>query len=355
MRYLSNAIVAALVTAITATGQPAVAQENPSAFYHGKQLKILVGSGAGSGYDINARVLARHWVNHIPGKPSIIIQNMPGAGSVAMTNQLYASGARDGTVIGAAINGVTTAPLLTPDIVKYDIAKLIWLGSTNSDIQITYVWHDAPVQTMKDLLTTELVVGATSAGTTHVDYPVVANALFGTKFKLVSGYRATGAVHLAISRGEVKGFGANGWLSLKALNSDWLEKKQVRIVMQYGMTRAPEFKDVPAIGELAKTEADRQAVELLATRLRYGRPFFLPPDVPAARVEALRRSFDATMNDAAFRADAEKTKLDLAPMKGEEIAPLIAKVMATPKDVVARVRDALAAGAQAAKAAGKRK
>jgi tripartite-type tricarboxylate transporter receptor subunit TctC len=193
----TRALAASLVLYL-GVAAPAAAQDDPAAFFKGKQLKILVGSAAGSGYDINARVLARHWANHIPGKPSIIIQNMPGAGSVAMANQVYAAGARDGTVIGAPINGVTTAPLLMPEIVKYDLAKLIWIGSTNSDTQITYVWHDAPVKAMNDLLTAEIVVGATSAGTTHVDYPAVANTLFGTRFKIVSGYRSTGAVHLAM-------------------------------------------------------------------------------------------------------------------------------------------------------------
>ncbi len=324
-----------------ATAFPLAAQDDVAAFFKDKQLKLVVGSAAGDGYDVNARVLARHWVNHIPGKPQIVIQNQNGAASVVMTNAFYNTAPRDGTVIGGAINGMTTAPLVTPEVVKFDLAKLIWLGSTNHDIQVTYLWHTSPVRTPQDLLTQEVVVGATAAGTTHVDYPLVARALFGLKFKLVSGYPGTAPVHIAMERGEVAGFGANGWLALKALKSEWIADKKIIVVMQYAMQRSTVFPDVPAIGELANNDADRRAIEMMVTRLQFGRPFFLPPDVPPARVEALRRAFDATMSDPAYLAEAEKAKLDVAPMRGEDIGPLVAKVLATPPEIVARVRAAL--------------
>lgn len=325
---------------------PLAAQEDVAAFFKDKQLKLVVGSAAGDGYDVNARVLARHWVNHIPGKPQIVIQNQNGAASVVMANAVYNTAPRDGTVIGGAINGMTTAPLVTPEVVKFDLGKLIWIGSTNHDIQITYLWHTTPVRTPQDLLSQEVVVGATAAGTTHVDYPLVARALFGLKFKLVSGYPGTAPVHIAMERGEVAGFGANGWLALKALKSEWIAEKKVNIVMQYAMSRSPVFPDVPAIGELVTNDADRQAIEMMITRLQFGRPFFLPPDVPAARVEALRRAFDTTMKDPDYLAEAEKARLDVSPMKGEDIGPLVAKVLATPPGIVARVRAALADGAK---------
>lgn len=337
---------AASAMAQLATTLPLAAQEDVAAFFKDKQLKLVVGSAAGDGYDVNARVLARHWVNHIPGKPQIVIQNQNGAASVVMANAVYNTAPRDGTVIGGAINGMTTAPLVTPEVVKFDLGKLIWIGSTNHDIQITYLWHTTPVRTPHDLLAQEVVVGATAAGTTHVDYPLVARALFGLKFKLVSGYPGTAPVHIAMERGEVAGFGANGWLALKALKSEWIADRKVNIVMQYAMSRSPVFPDVPAIGELVTNDADRQAIEMMITRLQFGRPFFLPPDVPAARVEALRRAFDTTMKDPDFLAEAEKARLDVSPMKGEDIGPLVAKVLATPPEIVARVRAALADGAK---------
>ena len=317
-----------------------------AAFFKDKQLRLVVGSAAGDGYDVNARLLAHHWVRHIPGNPSIIVQNQNGAASVTMTNTLYNTAARDGTVIGAPINGMTTAPLLTPDVVKFDLAKLIWIGSTNRDTQITYLWHTAPVKSMADLLTTEVVVGGSAPGTTQVDYPVVARALFGLKFKMVSGYPGTNPIHVAMERGEVAGMGANGWLSLKTLNSAWVKEKKVNILLQYGREKNPELPDVPSIFTLARTEADAQALQLMTLRLQYGRPFFLPPDVPPARVAALRRSFDATLADPAFQADAAKAQLDVSPLTGEETARLVAEVLATPPTVVKRVRDALEAGAR---------
>ncbi len=246
--------------ALLTAALPAAAQEDVAAFFKDKQLKLVVGSAAGDGYDVNARVLVRHWVNHIPGRPQIVIQNQNGAASVVMTNAVYNTAPRDGTVIGGAINGMTTAPLVTPEVVKFDLGKLIWIGSTNHDIQITYLWHTSPVRTLQDLLSQEVVVGATAAGTTHVDYPLVARALFGLKFKLVSGYPGTAPVHIAMERGEVAGFGANGWLALKALKAEWIADKKVNIVMQYAMSRSPVFPDVPAIGELATNYADRRAI-----------------------------------------------------------------------------------------------
>ena len=335
--------------AVSISAGAALAQApNPevAAFYRDKQLRLVVGSAAGDGYDINARLLVHHWVRHIPGNPNIIVQNQNGAASVTMTNTLYNTAARDGTVIGAPINGMTTAPLLTPDVVKFDLARLIWIGSTNRDTQITYLWHTAPVKSMADLLTTEVVVGGSAAGTTQVDYPVVARALFGLKFKMVSGYPGTNPIHVAMERGEVAGMGANGWLSLKTLNTAWVQDKKVNIIMQYGRDRNPELADVPSIYELAKTPADEQAMQLMTLKLQYGRPFFLPPDVPAVRVEALRRSFDATMADPAYRADAAKAKLDVAPMTGEDVTRLVAQVLATPPVVVKRVREALEGGAK---------
>ena len=338
-------VAAGLVLAAAAAPVAAQSPGSPdvAAFFKDKQLRMVVGSAAGDGYDVNARLLAHHWVRHIPGNPSIIVQNQNGAASVTMTNTLYNTAVRDGTVIGAPINGMTTAPLLTPDIVKFDLSKLIWIGSTNRDTQITYLWHTAPAKSMADLLATEVVVGGSAAGTTQVDYPVVARALFGLKFKMVSGYPGTNPIHVAMERGEVAGMGANGWLSLKTLNSAWVQDKKVVIVMQYGREKNPELPDVPSIYSLAKTPADEQALELMTLKLQYGRPFFLPPEVPAARVEALRRSFESTMADAAYRADAAKAKLDVAPMTGEDVGKLVAQVLATPPEVVKRVREALEA------------
>jgi tripartite-type tricarboxylate transporter receptor subunit TctC len=282
----------------------------------------------------------------MPGKPTIVVQNQLGAGSVIMVNALYNTAPRDGSVIGAAINGAPTAPLFTPKAARFDPTKLNWIGSTNRDTQVFYVWHTAPTQGLEDLKTTEVLVGATNPGTTQVDFPKVAAEVLGLKFKIVSGYKGTHEIHLAMERGEVQGMGSNGWLSLKALNSDWLRDKKVRLIAVYNEQPDPELKEVPSVFSLAKTEDDRQALRLLVSRLEYGRPFFLPPDVPPARVEALRRAFDETMKDPAYLAEAEKLKIDVDPLSGEKVAQLISLVLATPPAIAERVAAALEGGAK---------
>jgi tripartite-type tricarboxylate transporter receptor subunit TctC len=262
--------------------------EDVAEFFRGKTVRIIVGVGVGSGYDLNARLLARHLPNYIPGHPTVIVQNQPGAGSLTMTNQLFVAGPFDGTAIGASFNGMPTTPLLQPAAAHFDPNKLNWLGSTNRETQVTYVWHDAPVQRLEDLATKELIVGAQAPGSTQYDFPTLANVLFGYKFKVITGYESTPKIHLAMERGEVQGNGATNWTTLKLLNSDWIAGKKVKVLGQWGLKKHPDLPDVPLVLDVAKTEADKQALRLALARLEYGRPFFLPPGVPAERVTAPR-------------------------------------------------------------------
>jgi tripartite-type tricarboxylate transporter receptor subunit TctC len=324
-----------------AAAVPAAAQQSVADFYKGKTVRIIVGVGVGSGYDLNARLLGRYLPAHIPGNPTVIVQNQPGAGSLAMTNALYNNGPFDGTVIGASFNGMPTTPLLEPAGARFDANKLIWLGSTNRETQITYVWHTAPVQTLADLYTKELIVGAQAPGSTQYDFPILLNHLFGTKFKVVTGYESTPKIHLAMESGEVQGNGATNWSTVKALNSSWLAEKKIRIIVQWGLKKNPELPDVPLVLDLAKSAADRGALELALARLEFGRPFFLPPNVPPDRVEALRRAFNLTVKDPAFLADADKSKIEVDPLTGEQVAALVEQVSHTPADTVARVRAAM--------------
>jgi tripartite-type tricarboxylate transporter receptor subunit TctC len=335
-------IKALLAAAAVFIGAPALAQESVADFYKGKTIRLVVGVGVGSGYDINARLLARHMAQHIPGNPNIIVQNQPGAGSLTMTNQLYTAGPFDGTVIGASFNGMPTTPLLQPQGVRFEPTKLVWLGSTNRETQASYVWHTVPVATIPEVVNTEVIMGAQAPGSTQYDYPMLANALFGTKFKVITGYEATPKIHLAMERGEVHGTLAN-WSTLKAINYNWVTEKKIKMLAQWGLRKHPDLADVPLALDLAKNEADKQAMLLALARLEYGRPFFLPPNVPVDRVQALRRAFDATMKDAAFLAEAEKLKIEVDPLTGEQVAELVAQVSATPADTAARVRAAMQA------------
>jgi tripartite-type tricarboxylate transporter receptor subunit TctC len=231
--------------------------------------------------------------------------------------------------------------LLQPGGARFDATKLNWIGSSNRETQVTYVWHTAPVQNVAEVAEKELVVGAQAPGSTQYDFPVLANRMFGFKFKVITGYESTPKIHLAMERGEVQGNGATNWSTLKALSSNWLEEKKVKPIAQWSLSRHPELGDVPMVLDLAKTEADGAALRLALARLEFGRPFFLPPNVPPERVEALRRAFDATMRDSAFLAEAEKLKIDVEPLTAEQVAKLIAEVYATPAETVARVRDAM--------------
>src|SRR5215470_1179232 len=328
------------LAALLLSGAPTPAQEDVAAFFKGKTLRLIVGIGVGSGYDINARLLARHMAAHIPGQPTIIVQNQPGAGSLAMTNALYNTGPYDGTVMGASFNGMPTTPLLQPTGVRFDPVKFNWLGSTNRETQVMYVWHTAPAQVLEDVRGKQIVMGAQAPGSTQFDYPVLADKLFGFKFTVVTGYESTPKIHLAMESGEVDGTIAN-WSTLKAINTNWITEKKIRILAQWTLTKNPELADVPLFLDRAQSDAERAALRLMLARLEYGRPFFLPPNVPAARVEALRRAFDATMKDPAYLAEADKLKIEVDPLKGEEVAALVDQVFRTPPETVARVRTAM--------------
>jgi tripartite-type tricarboxylate transporter receptor subunit TctC len=335
MRTATLALLALLAAA------PAFAQqEDAAAFFRGKTLRLIVGVGVGSGYDINARLLARHIAAHIPGQPTIVVQNQPGAGSLTMTNALYHTGPFDGTVMGASFNGMPTTPLLQPTGVRFDPVRINWLGSTNRETQVMYVWHTAPAQVFEDTRGTQIVMGAQAPDSTQFDYPVLANKLFGFKFKVVTGYESTPKIHLAMESGEVHGTIAN-WSTLKAINTDWITEKKIRMLAQWALQKSPELDGVPLFLDLAKSDPERDALRLMLARLEYGRPFFLPPNVPPARVDALRRAFDATMKDPAYLAEAEKLKIDVEPLSGEAVAALVEQVSRTPADTVARVRAAM--------------
>ncbi len=331
---------AALVLLLAAMA-PARAADDVAGFYRGKQIRFIVGSAPGGTYDLLARIVARHIGAHIPGNPLIIVQNQPTAGGLAMTNQLYALGPRDGTVIGVPLNGIPAAPLLQPQAAHFESAKLIWVGSTHSEPYVAYVGHTAPVRALADVLTTPLVVGATTPGTTMNDFPLLTNAVLGTKFKVVPGYGSTPQMNEALERGEIEGVIGFGWFALNAQASHALADGKIRLIAQFGLSRSHILPNMPLMLDLAKNDADRQALALLFGRTEYGRPYFLPPGVPAERVAALRRAFDATMHDPAFTAEADKIGFAVDPLTGEQVQTLIDDLAKTPPDVVARVRAAL--------------
>jgi tripartite-type tricarboxylate transporter receptor subunit TctC len=332
--------IALLVALCAGAASPADA-EDVAAFYKGKTIRFVVGSAAGGGYDLFARLVARHMVHHIPGNPYIVVQNQPAAGGVVMTNQLYAQGPKDGTVIGVPLNGIPTAPLLQAGT-QFDSQKLIWVGSTNREAYVAFVWHTVPVQSIAELASKEIVVGTTTPGATMTDFPLLLNDLLGYKFKIVRGYGGTPQINIAIERGELQGMGGIGWASVKAQQQAWIDEKKIKVLAQFGFKRYGELPDVPTMFELAKTDADRQAMRMLFARTEYGRPYFLPPDVPADRVQALRRAFDATMKDPAFIEKMKAAKMEFNPATGEEMTAIVARTIGAPKSVIERYKAAVA-------------
>jgi tripartite-type tricarboxylate transporter receptor subunit TctC len=336
-------LVARFVTLLLAlvAAAPARAGDDVANFYRGKQIRFVVGSAAGGNYDLLARTVARHMPAYIPGNPYIVVQNQPSAGGMVMANELYALGPHDGTAIGVPINATPAAPLLQPNYAHYDSSKLIWIGNVSQEPYVAYVWYTAPVQSLDEVLTKELIVGSTAPGATMSDFPLVTNKILGTKFKIVAGYGSTPLMNQAMERGEIEGVAGLGWSAVLAQMSPWLKDKKIKMIAQFGFKRSRLLPDVPLMLDLAKTPADRQALSMLFGRTEYGRPFFLPPDVPPDRVEALRRAFDATMKDKGFVEEAAKIGFEVEPMTGEQVQALVGELTKTPADVVARVRAAL--------------
>jgi tripartite-type tricarboxylate transporter receptor subunit TctC len=329
---------AVAVAAVMAAGvfQAALADD----FYKGKRVKFLVGSSSGGGYDTFARVLARHYGKHIKGHPSFIVQNMPGASSRKVANFLYNKAPKDGSTIAAVFSGIPTEPLVNPNKARFDARKFTWIGSANKGTFVGFVWHTSPAQTLDDLKTKQMIVGA-SGGATY-DFPALANELLGLNFKIISGYTGTKAIGLAMERGEVHGNAGTTWASIKLQHPDWIREKKVRVFVQYAKDKHPELTHVPQMMDLAKSKADRQALNLMYVRQEYQRPYIAPPGLPAVRVKTLRTAFNATMRDPAYLADALKRRLEINPLRGEEIDSLIAEVYKTPKVVVERVKKILA-------------
>ncbi len=326
----------------TLSAVPALAAD----FYQGRTLSLIVSVAPGAGYDLNARAVARYIGNHIPGHPNVIVQNQPGAGGVTLANKVYNAGPFDGLTMGACFGGTPTTPLLQPQGTRFDAQKLNWIGSTSQEVNVSYAWYTAPVQSLQDLMSKPLIVGAQAPGTTQYDLPVLANALFGTKYKVISGYDGTAKIQSAMESGEIQGVGATAFTTLISFNQSWLDDRKVKIIMQWGPKKAPGFKGVPSAIELARTDADKAAVKLAEARLVFGRPFFMPPKVPADRVEIIRRAFDATMKDPDFLAEEKKLKFDVDPLTGEQVAQVLAEAYATPPAVVERVRKIIAGTGQ---------
>lgn len=334
------AVAAAAMFATIFAGDPAVAQ-SVEEFYQDRSIELVIGYSAGGGYDRYGRLLARHMGRHIPGNPTVIPMNMPGAGSLVAANHLYAVAPADGTVMGIFSRGLPTAPLLTGDEgIGFEATKFSWIGSLNREVSICVSWHTAAVKTWPDILSTELV----TAGSGAADDTAVINALrgiFGARLRTITGYPGSSEMLLAMERGEVDGFCGWSWSSAKSRRPEWFRDGKVNILLQMALEKHPDMPDIPLVMDLAETDQQKQMLTLIFGRQTMGRPFAAPPGVPEERVRALRDAFEATLRDPVFLADAEQTKLEINPVSGEAIDALLQMVYRTPEDIVAATREAI--------------
>jgi|RhiMethySRZTD1v2_1073278.scaffolds.fasta_scaffold215794_2 tripartite-type tricarboxylate transporter receptor subunit TctC len=331
--------ISAVVGAVLALLQPAQAQED---YFKDKTVRIIVGSAPGGGYDAYARVVGDHLRKHLPGSPQIVIQNMPGAGSLVAMNHIANVAAKDGTVIGAINAAMTTQPLIKPDSAKFDPRKMNWIGSTLREYHIGLVRANSPVKTIEDAQKIEIPVAGTGGSTST--YPTIANAILNTKFKTIQGYQGTAQGMLAMERGEVDGVMGITWASIKATQAAALRDGKIRLLTQFGVRKHPELPNIPLVLDSAKTEEDKAALRLVFSSQEVGRPWVVPEGVPPNVVAMLRKGFDDTMNDPEFKADAEKRKLDLDPTSGKDLQQVVEDIFKTPPAVVERVKPFLQEG-----------
>jgi tripartite-type tricarboxylate transporter receptor subunit TctC len=311
-------------------------------FYRGKSIDLYISSGVGGGNDLYARVVARYIGKHIPGNPTVLPKNMEGAGGMRLANWLYNVGARDGTVIGAVSRAMAFEPLLGNKTAQYDAIKFNYIGSANDEVSVCVAWYTSGIKTFEDAQRMQLIVGATGIAEDTYQYPALLNHVFGAKFKMVVGYPSGSDINLAMERGELQGRCSIPWSTIKASRRFWIDDKKVNLLMQYSLSKHPDLPNVPLVMDLAKTDEQRAMLKLIFGRQVMGRPFVAPPGVRKDRIDALRDAFMETMADTEFVAEAERGKIEIMPVSGEDIERLVLDVYRhTAPDLAARAGAAM--------------
>jgi tripartite-type tricarboxylate transporter receptor subunit TctC len=318
--------------------------DNVADFYKGRSISLVIGYSVGGGYDAYARLLAHYIGRHIPGEPSIVPQQMTGAGSLRSANYIFSVAPKDGSVLGTFSRSMGIAPLLGQ--AEFDSRKFTWLGSMTDDDTTCVTWNLSPIKTWNDFLTKPSKLGGLGADADPDIWALLYKNVFGAKIQLVSGYPGTNDVVLAMERGEVDGLCGLSWSTIKTRHAEWLTNHSANIIVQAGLKKEPEIATVPLATELVSKPEQLQIIKLLLTSQAMARPFAAPPDIPADRKSALIAAFDATMRDADFLAEAQKLNFEIHPVSAATIDGLLAEVYATPKDVLARAAKAISSAGQ---------
>jgi tripartite-type tricarboxylate transporter receptor subunit TctC len=307
---------------------------DPADFYKGRNVDLYIGYSAGGGYDLYARLLARHIGKHIPGKPNVVPQNMTGAGSLRAAQYLYSVAAKDGTVFGTFGRTIATTPLMTPASAQFDGTKFTWLGSITNEVSTCVTWNTSPVKVWNDILGKEAAMGGEGPGADPDVYTLLYKNVFGAKMKLITGYHGTNDTVLAMERGEVDGLCGLSWSTLKARHMQAMKEKRINVIIQAALKKQPELADVPLAIDLTQDREKLQILKLFLASQEMARPFAAPPELPADRKAALISAFENTMKDPEFLAEAQKLSMDINPLRPKEVDDILAELYATPKNVL---------------------
>jgi tripartite-type tricarboxylate transporter receptor subunit TctC len=323
---IGSSFVPSSATAQTATSAPS----EPAAFYQNRTITLGIGYAAGGGYDLYGRLIAKHLPRFIPGSPNIVPQNVPAAGSLLLANQLYNSVPKDGTYLGIISNSLPLEQLLGLPQAKFDSRNFNWIGRLDDLTLILMVWHSSNVATLDDVLNKQFSIGVPGKGSTADSALSLIKLILNARYQLVTGYRSGLETKLAMERGEVDGTASVQWSTLREVNKEWIDKKQVRILVQLGLDKQPGLEDVPLAGALASDDRGRELIDLLMAPASIGRAVVAPPDVPAERVALLREAFQRMVDDLAFLNDAATQHLSLSPRSGSDLQTIVSRLSSLP-------------------------
>jgi tripartite-type tricarboxylate transporter receptor subunit TctC len=337
-RSLTVFSLTALAAAFVAC--PASAQDDAVAdFYDGQVVEMYIGFSVGGGYDTYGRIVARHIGKYIPGNPTVVPVNMEGAGSLKLANWLYNAAPKDGLSMGVISRGVPFEPLIgNREAARFDASKFTWIGSTTDEVSVCAAYTRTGIDQFEDLYSQELIVGGTGSGADADVFPKIIEGVLGAQFRLVSGYPGGNDIEFAMERGEVDGRCGWSWSSIVATKQRLLDEGTIQILLQLALRKHPDLPDVPLVMDLAKTDEEREILQLIFVRCVLGRPFLAPPGIPPERAAALRAAFDATMKDPDFLREAATMRLEITPISGNEVQELVAEVFQTPNEIVERTR-----------------
>lgn len=332
----AGAVVCAVLLSAPASAQ-SQSQSDIAAFYKGKTLSMVVGYPPGGSNDLYTRTLAQHIGKHIPGHPTMVLRNMPGGGSLVAANWMYNVAPKDGTTLALVAGTIPLESVLGASGAKLNAEKFNWVGRISSSTNIVFMWHTSPVKNIEDAKKRESVLAATGRSSTVSIYPEVLNAVVGTKFKVVLGYKGSAECMLAVERGEAEGH-STSYDGMNAAHPDWVKDKKINIIAQIALKRHRDMMNVPTMVDLATSDADKKAMRLITSASDIGKAVFSPPGDNPERVAVLRKAFDETMKDPEFIAELAKLRIELDPMSGKELQELVQEVGEAPADVLARVK-----------------